>query len=153
MIVSFIYVNCVKDVNKEKVIKHLCNISKQYIKLPDSLDIEIQNFDSPNYEREYRSVLAETVLDCRLKVNRVRINSQLSEKELVIPFVHELIHLNQVVEGRLSVYKNGDILWEGKRYQIKNPRQSTYEYYENLPWEVDVRSREKKLLKTIMESI
>jgi hypothetical protein len=153
MNLNFLYINCIKDIQKEKVITNICLKAKQHISLPEILDIEVQNFSGPNYQREYRSVLAETVLDLRLKVNRIRVNSELSSKEIVIPLVHELVHLNQIVEGRLSVYKNGDILWEGKRYQLKDPKKSTYEYYQNLPWEVDVRGRESKLLKTILDDL
>lgn len=153
MIVNFFYKNCVIDKNKEKVIINTCNKTKEFITLPNILEIEILDFTSPYYQREYRYVLAETVLDSRLKVNRIRLNNELSEKEVIIPLVHELLHVNQIVEGRLSVYKNGDILWENKRYKLKDPTKSSYHYYENLPWEVDVRGKEKKLLNIILENL
>jgi len=151
MIVNFIYKNCDSSVNKEKVITNTIYKTKKFISLPDVIEIEIQNFSSPYYQREYRYVLAETVLDSRLKVNRIRINSELNEKEVVIPLIHELLHVNQIQEGKLSVYKNGDILWENKRYKLKDPTKSTYHYYEMLPWEVDVRAKEKKLLNLILQ--
>lgn len=151
MIINFFYKNSSIDISKEKVITHVINKTKKHITLPDTIDIEVQNFSSPNYQREYRYVLAETVLDSRLKVNRIRVNSDLSEKEVVIPLVHELLHVNQIVEGKLSVYKNGDILWENKRYKLKDPTKSSYSYYENLPWEVDVRAKEKKLINLILQ--
>lgn len=153
MNISFFYKDCEPNIEKEKVITNTCILAKKYVMLPDVLDIEIQNFSSPNYQRQYRYVLAETVLDSRLKVNRIRINSELNQKEVIIPLVHELVHLNQIVENRLSVYRNGDIFWEGKRYQLKDPTKSTYDYYENLPWEIDVRAREQKLLKNILQDI
>lgn len=151
MIVNFIYKNCDSSVNKEKVITNTIYKTKKFISLPDIIEIEIQNFSSPYYQREYRYVLAETVLDSRLKVNKIRINSELNEKEVVIPLVHELLHVNQILEGKLSVYKNGDIFWENKRYKLKDPTKSTYHYYEMLPWEVDVRAKEKKLLNLILQ--
>lgn len=151
MIVNFIYKNCDSSVNKEKVITNTIHKTKKFISLPDIIEIEIQNFSSPYYQREYRYVLAETVLDSRLKVNKIRINSELNEKEVVIPLVHELLHVNQILEGKLSVYKNGDIFWENKRYKLKDPTKSTYHYYEMLPWEVDVRAKEKKLLNLILQ--
>lgn len=153
MNINFFYRGCNPEVNKEKIITNTCNTAKKYIKLPEELEVEIQNFSSPNYQRQYRYVLAETVLDSRLKVNRIRINNDLSQKEIVIPLVHELLHLNQIVEGRLSVYKNGDIFWENKRYQLKDPTKSSYDYYENLPWEVDVRAKEKTLLNKILSNL
>jgi len=151
MIINFIYKNCDSNANKEKVITNAIHKTKKFILLPDIIEIEIQNFSSPYYQREYRYVLAETVLDSRLKVNRIRINSELNEKEVVIPLIHELLHVNQILEGKLSVYKNGDILWENKRYKLKDPTKSTYHYYEMLPWEVDVRAKEKKLLNLILQ--
>lgn len=151
MIVNFIYKNCDSSVNKEKVITNTIYKTKKFISLPDIIEIEIQNFSSPYYQREYRYVLAETVLDSRFKVNKIRINSELNEKEVVIPLVHELLHVNQILEGKLSVYKNGDIFWENKRYKLKDPTKSTYHYYEMLPWEVDVRAKEKKLLNLILQ--
>ena len=151
MIINFIYKNCDSSVNKEKVITNTIYKTKKFISLPDIIEIEIQNFSSPYYQREYRYVLAETVLDSRFKVNKIRINSELNEKEVVIPLVHELLHVNQILEGKLSVYKNGDIFWENKRYKLKDPTKSTYHYYEMLPWEVDVRAKEKKLLHLILQ--
>lgn len=150
MKIDFIYIDCVQSLDKEKIISNTCNTATNFLKLPDILEVEIQNFNSPNYRRDHRYVLAETVLDYRLKNNRLRINDELSPKELVIPLVHELIHINQICEGRLSVYRNGDIFWEGKRYQLKDPTKSSYEYYANLPWEIDVRARESKLLNKIL---
>lgn len=149
----FFYKECQPNLIKEKVIKRICEKAATFITLPAVLEIEIQNFSSPNYQREYRYVLAETVLDSRLSNNRVRINNELTEKEIVIPLVHELLHVNQIEEGRLSVYRNGDIYWEGKRYQLKDPKRSSYQYYENLPWEVDVRGKEKKLLNNIINNL
>lgn len=150
MIINFFYKDCTSDQDKEAVIRNTCTKACKYISLPNVLEVEIQDFSSANYQREHRYILAETVLDFRLKNNRLRLNNELNCKELIIPLVHELVHLNQIVENRLSVYRNGDILWEGKRYQIKDPKKSSYEYYQNLPWEVDVRGREKQLLNKIL---
>lgn len=153
MILEFIYIDCEKSLDKEKIISNTCNQACKFLKLPDKLEIEIQNFSAANYQRDNRYVLAETVLDYRLTTNRLRLNNDLSIKELIIPLVHELIHINQIAEGRLSVYRNGDIFWQGKRYQLKDPKKSSYQYYANLPWEIDVKDREKKLLENILKEL
>lgn len=45
--------------------------------------------------------------------------------------VHELVHVQQIEDGRMK-QKNGKIIWEGKTYAIKND--GSNEYY-NYPWE------------------
>ncbi len=84
------------------------------------------------------------------KESKVRINLQLSAKEMIYPLVHELLHLNQIHEGRLSVTRFGDCVWEGKTYKLNQSKMS-YKEYTQLPWELDVTSREQQLLANILQ--
>lgn len=45
--------------------------------------------------------------------------------------VHELTHVQQIIDGRMK-QKDGKIIWEGKSYKVTND--GSAEYY-NYPWE------------------
>ena len=74
MIINFIYKNCDSSVNKEKVITNTIYKTKKFISLPDIIEIEIQNFSSSYYQREYRYVLAETGLWCIMNTSAYYIS-------------------------------------------------------------------------------
>jgi hypothetical protein len=129
------------DIEKAKVATSLCQAASLYINLPDNIIIEFVDLGPSMY--------GESTLTFN-KDSKVRINLQLSCKELIYPLVHELLHLNQIHEGRLSVTRFGDCVWEGKTYKIDQSNMS-YKDYMQLPWELDVRDREKELLANILQ--
>lgn len=133
--------NYQSDIEKAKVATSLCQAASLYIDLPDNIIVEFVDL-GPN-------MYGESTLDFN-KDSKVRINLQLSCKELIYPLVHELLHLNQIYEGRLSVTRFGDCVWEGKAYKIDQAKMS-YKDYMQLPWELDVSHREKQLLANILQ--
>jgi hypothetical protein len=141
--IRFIYRNGVHDLKREKVITNVYNIAKNYLELPETVEVEIKSL-GPN-------IYAETVANPRFK-NRMRINGDLSLTELIKPLVHELIHLEQIHTNRLSVNRQGFYIWENKVYRNFNPISMTHEEYKNLPWELDVSQRENELLNTILNT-
>ena len=128
------------DIEKAKVATSLCQAAFLYIDLPDNIIVEFVDLGSNMY--------GESTLTFN-KDSKVRINLQLSTKELIYPLVHELLHLNQIHEGKLSVTRFGDCVWEGKTYKIDQSKMS-YEDYTQLPWEYDVSIRQKKLIEQII---
>ncbi len=129
------------DIEKAKVATSLCQAASLYIALPDSIIVEFVDLGHNAY--------GESTLTFN-KESKVRINLQLSTKELIYPLVHELLHLNQIHEGRLSVTRFGDCVWEGKTYKLNQSKMS-YKEYTRLPWELDVTSREQQLLANILQ--
>lgn len=129
------------DIEKAKVATSLCQAASLYIDLPDNIIVEFVDLGPSMY--------GESTLTFN-KDSKVRINLQLSCKELIYPLVHELLHLNQIHEGKLSVTRFGDCVWEGKTYKIDQAKMS-YKKYMQLPWELDVAHREKQLLANILQ--
>ena len=128
------------DIEKAKVATSLCQAAFLYINLPDNIIVEFVDLGPHMY--------GESTLTFN-KDSKVRINLQLSCKELIYPLVHELLHLNQIHEGKLSVTRFGDCVWEGKTYKIDQDKMS-YKEYMQLPWEYDVSIRQKKLIEQII---
>lgn len=129
------------DIEKAKVATSLCQAAFLYIALPESITVEFVDLGPGIY--------GESTLQFNQQ-NKIRINLQLSNKELLYPLIHELLHLNQIHEGKLSVTRFGDCVWEGKTYKIDQAKM-TYEDYKHLPWELDVTAREKELLANILQ--
>lgn len=129
------------DIEKAKVATSLCQAASLYIDLPDNIIVEFVDLGPSAY--------GESTLDFN-KDSKVRVNLQLSCKELIYPLIHELLHLNQIHEGKLSVTRYGDCVWEGKTYKIDQSKMS-YKDYTQLPWELDVAQREKQLLSNILQ--
>lgn len=129
------------DIEKAKVATSLCQAASLYIDLPNNIIVEFVDL-GPN-------MYGESTLTFN-KDSKVRINLQLPNKELIFPLIHELLHLNQIYEGRLSVNRFGDCIWDGKTYKIDQTKMR-YEDYTQLPWELDVAHREKQLLVNILQ--
>jgi hypothetical protein len=139
--IKFIYQNCQHKPYNEKISINLINKLRLLLPLPENIIIEFVNLDP--------SIYAETIVDRKTK-NTIRLNNILEKKELIQPLLHELIHLNQIYTGRLSVYRNGSYCWEGKMFTVDTKKLS-YNDYNNLPWEQDVIEREQKLLQQILK--
>jgi hypothetical protein len=125
------------DIAKTKVATKICQAASLHIKLPEDITIEFVDLAQGTY--------GETSLSS----NRIRLNISLSVKELIYPLVHELLHLNQIHTGKLSMRYNVYV-YEGKKYKIDQSTM-THEEYASLPWEQDVANREKQLLVKILK--
>lgn len=140
--VRFIYNTSKYDKRKELVIINVFTKAKTFIELPKLLEVEFKSLS--------HSVYAETLVDPRFP-NRIRLNADISYTSLVKPTVHELLHLNQIYTKKLSCSRGKIFIWENKTYNI-DQLNLTYEDYQNLPWELDVVYKEKKLLNQILNS-
>lgn len=135
------YKNTGPDEDKEKVAKNVINIIRNYLELPDIIKVEFVSMGPVQY--------GEAIVDVN-NPNIVRINLDLSTTDIVIPLVHELIHIEQMHTGRLSNTRFGDIIWEGTKYRIKPDM--PYREYINLPWEIEVKTRQKSLLEKLFKN-
>ncbi len=129
------------DSQREKVASYVCNRLRDYLDLPDTIEIEFVHLGPSNY--------GETLIDYR-KPNRIRINLDLSINDIVIPLTHELLHLEQIKQGRLTNTRSGDILWENQVYKVK--QSLSYKDYLALPWEEDVAKKQQKVLKNLVKN-
>lgn len=141
--IRYIYNGVQQNLETEVVFNKLLEKLRIHLSLPETIEVEFKNL--------HLSVYGETILDHRFK-NRIRLNSNLSSKELFKPFIHEVIHLSQTHTGKLGVYRNGTVMWEGKPYITKKPiADLTYKEHTQLPWEQEVVYLQQTILKTILE--
>lgn len=131
---------CLIDKNKEKIIRKVCNILLNKLKLPTKVTIVLKKLEP--------SVYAETNLQ-HSNQYKIVINSDLPIRNTIEPLVHELIHLNQIYTGKL-VGKKDCYIWQGIEYKSQNGSSETYVDYQNMPWELDVRQRLPKLLEFVL---
>lgn len=140
MRVKFAYAkDCTPDEDKQKIITSICTSAARYLRLPDTITVQLLSMGNSTY--------GETVLDPRM-LDTIRINHDLSLNDFIYPVCHELIHLDQIVTGRLSATKSGKIYWEGCLY---TDSEKEFEQYQKLPWEEDVTIRIEQLIKNILD--
>jgi hypothetical protein len=139
MHIKFIYPKGIVDINKNKLVQKVCTNFIEHLELPDEIVIEFQYLPFSTY--------AETMLDHK----RVIINLHLDLNDIVIPLVHELIHLHQLHKGQLAMSKKGEYVWEGAVYRV-NPAKMLYSEYNKLPWELDVAKKQQKILGNILKN-
>jgi len=141
MIKFFYYRGVSPDINKEKVASNICRILRNHLQLPDKIEIEFIQLGPSNY--------GETIVDYR-RPDKIRINLDLSVKDIIIPLVHELIHLEQIYQGRLTNTRFGDIIWENRKYKVKS--NMTHKEYLSQPWEQDVAEKQQKVLEILFKN-
>ncbi len=83
----------------------------------------------------------------RVKINRVGLNYNLMLEDIPAILTHELIHVHQKHKGILRIDHKNNCYWYGILQTTKLPEEMTYEEYNNLPWEVDVRNKQTEVLK------
>ena len=144
MLIQFIYQDNNYSIKKELVAKQLCDSVFKIITLPDSLEIEFITMSD--------SVYGETILDSRFK-NRIRINSVLTEREIIIPIVHELIHVHQIHTNKLQLKSNGTCVWNNKIYKLSQSNKLNNSEYSLLPWEIDVVNKQQSVLNEVFSQM
>jgi uncharacterized UPF0146 family protein len=128
------------DINKAKLVKSLYRAIFLHIKLPEEITIEFSSLKD--------NIYAETPVN-HLANYTIKLSENLSLEQIIEPLIHELVHINQIYEKRLSVTRGGNIIWEGKRFIIKD-NNMTFKEYRNLPWELEAFYKQKELLGKIL---
>jgi hypothetical protein len=139
MHIKFIYPNGIVDTNKSKLVEKICEQFSYHVELPSELEIEFQYMNQSTY--------AET--DMHKK--RIRLNLHLELNDILLPLVHELIHVNQLHKGQLSISRKGEYVWEGAVYRV-DPAKMLYKDYSKLPWELDVAKKQQDLLRKLLKN-
>jgi len=134
------YRNTGPDKAKELVARNVIDKARLHLELPEFIEVQFVSMGPSQH--------GETIVDTK-QTNVLRINLDLSTNDIVVPMIHELIHLEQIHIGKLSSAKFGYLVWEGKKYKVKSD--IAYKDYMLLPWEQDVNTRLKKLLKIILD--
>ena len=137
--IKFIYSSDKYDRNRELVVENVFRIVSSIIEIPDSIEVEFRLLS--------QSIYGETLLDKRYK-NRIRLHEGLSVKEVIVPLIHELLHLNQTYTGKLSGRRDGSFLWNSKIYYA--PKIPTVQEWSKLPWEIDVAEKENFILEQVL---
>ena len=143
MKVKFIYSGSDYDIAREAVIIRICTKLSEFLLLPENVEVELKQMNPSAY--------GEMTLDPRFK-NRTKINTDLTVREVMYPVVHELIHLNQIHTGRLSMRRDGSYVWDGRTYNVGHPEKMLHKNYMSLPWEVDVAQKQQILLEKLLDS-
>lgn len=137
--IKFIYFGNRYDKSRELVVDNVFRIMSTLVELPENIEVEFRSLPG--------SIYGETLLDNRFK-NRIRLHDGLSSKEVIVPLIHELLHLNQTYTGKLSGRRDGSFMWNKKVYHA--PKTPSIEEWSKLPWEIDVAEREKKMLIEVL---
>lgn len=138
--VNFFYKDLSKDRHYEVLVTSFANLISEIIELPDTIEVLLYPLE-PNVHGG---------IDIN-RVNRIVMNTNLSYEEIPMILTHELIHVSQKHNGLLTMDRQGMCYWRGIPYTNKKPEDMTYEEYENLPWEVDVRHRQTKVLTQALQ--
>jgi len=142
--IKFVYDKNIKRNDlKERLIKSICELTSTKFVLPDKIIVINQNLG--------HHVLGETILDSK-NSNKIKLNANLDYKETLIVLSHELIHLSQIAEKRLTFNKKGDYIWEGKVCcNYATIKSLDYNIYLQLPWEQDVAKKQQKLVDFLLK--
>lgn len=126
--------------NVVAVLQHLFVYAQKILELPAQIEVQLMPLPGGEYARSH--------LSYRFR-NRIVLNSDLSEREIMLPFIHELIHQQQAHQGWLSTLPSGTVVWKRQHYPY-DPH-CTWEQYINLPWEIDAFSQHGTVLKKCLE--
>ncbi len=110
----------------------ILNVACDYLKLPDDLVVDLQ------FVSDMEPHLCGDA-DIEESVAMITINRKLSKKELIATLFHEMVHIKQMIDGRLIVGEgNTPSVWDGQSYQTT---------YKELPWEQEAFTLEQDMMK------
>lgn len=138
--IHFIYQGDDYCAKRETVCKIICDYISTVLPLPDNIEIVFAKLGESEY--------GTTIVDKRFP-NRLSINTKLTYIEVPHVLVHELIHLHQIKTGILSNTSDGKYIWNKRIFSV--PKDYSYKQYSELPWELDVKNKEPKLLSKVLE--
>jgi hypothetical protein len=128
--------------DKCKLIQIICDKVEELLHLPTEVDIEFTAMSPSTY--------GDTMVDYKNQI-RIRLNKDIQINDIMIPLVHELIHLHQMHIGQLMITSAGVYVWEKQTYEV-DVTQMMYTDYLRLPWEADVADKQPKLMEEILKS-
>ena len=111
------------------------------IELPDTIEVCLYKFAKNVYGG----------IDL-YRVNRIGINYDLLLQDVPLILTHELIHVHQKHTRVFKTDKN-NFYWHGILQNVKSIENLSFEEYENLPWEIDVRLKQMEVFKKALSLI
>jgi hypothetical protein len=116
----------------KNVINHHVNICKENNEVDFTSDITVH----------LRPIKGNTFGRAHGLKNMIEIDPRYNDLRVVETLIHELVHIEQFLQGRLSQHFDPQCnqwlcIWNGNRYT--NP--TSYKAYLNLPWEIEARNR------------
>jgi hypothetical protein len=127
------------DSKRQRLVCKIVEQASLYLTLPDIVEVEFQKLGPSAY--------GETDIVRK----RITINQDLELNDIVLPLVHELIHLEQIETGRLAKSRQGQYVWDNASYRA-DPRTMLHKDYSKLPWELDVAKKQQKILDNIIKN-
>ena len=118
--------------DQHKVIANIINKLSSLLPLPDRIDVLLQSLGPSSY--------GETIVTSSF-IKRIILNQDLTANELFFPTIHELVHVSQIHQGKLSASRTGVFVWEHKTYHV-DPRKMSYSEYQKLPWELEAHEQQ-----------
>ena len=141
--ITFTYSGSIRPpVTYERFVTKIIKLVKKIYVLPETIQVQLCDLDD--------SLYGMTVLDPRFP-NRIKLNQILDINDVMIPLIHELMHLHQIYTNKLQSRKGGIILWENQVYKV-NMLNMSYAEYQNLPWEIDADQKVKKIIDFIKKT-
>ena len=141
MQIKFIYPrNVSKDLSIEDLCQRICNKMRNHLTLPDNVIIEFVWLEKHTH--------ADTYVHYK-DGPRIRLSLHLLLNHIVLPLLHELIHLEQMTLGKLMINHEGLYIWEKRPYEV-DTTQLPYGEYLQLPWELEVHNRLPNLLEQLL---
>lgn len=130
MDIRFFYQNNQHSYKHEIIITSFTNAVAKVIELPNELEVCLYSLGGNMYGG----------ID-KFRVNRIGIDYDVPFMILPKVLTHELIHVHQKHKGLLKITRDDICYWHGIAYTEKLVENMTYEEYENLPWELDVKHK------------
>lgn len=116
----------------DNILNHACDI----LKMNENITLEIEF----TYELDFPLYGDADVED---EVANIRINRRASKRDMITTLFHELVHINQMMNGSLKIGEGSEpSLWYGREYLNE---------YLQLPWEKQAFELETHMMKTYME--
>ena len=141
MQIKFIYPrNVSKDLSIEDLCRRICNKMRNHLTLPDNVIIEFVWLEKHTH--------ADTYVHYK-DGPRIRLSLHLPLNHIVLPLLHELIHLEQMTLGKLMINHEGLYIWEKQPYEV-DATKLPYGEYLQLPWELEVHNRLPILLEQLL---
>lgn len=128
--------------SQRAMVTEIVDRSRPLLALPDDFVIEFNDLGT--------TVFGETVLQRRGKRHHIILNSRLTEAELFLPTIHELIHLDQMHTGMLLSGSSGVYVWDNVAYVAKS---LSYDEYLQLPFEVDAYTRQAEIARLLLDPL
>jgi hypothetical protein len=120
---------------KKAILLKALDYAEEYLKMPFDIDLTIE------FEK-LEGVEVGFAMDADDNEYEITIDSKQTPRQMIHTLLHELVHVNQYVTGRLvSGEGRKPNRWLGK---------PNYDDYANQPWEIEAYDLDKKMMRNFI---